>query len=91
MTSSSLPASRREIARAESLAERLLTATQVAAYLAVHRSTVYRLAGAPGGIPCVEIAGAVRFRPADVRSYVERHTVRDAGFSRVDQLLRRET
>jgi excisionase family DNA binding protein len=61
--------------RVEPLGEPLLTAEQVAEYLQVDRSTVYRLAAAPGGLPVVELSPRVRrFRPADVEAFLERRT-----------------
>lgn len=57
------------------LGEPLMAAEDVAAFLAVDRATVYRLAGAPDGLPVVEIAPRVRrFRPEDVRAFVARRT-----------------
>jgi excisionase family DNA binding protein len=54
------------------LGEPLLDAAAVAAFLGVDRSTVYRLAGAVHGLPVVAIGRTKRFRPADVRAFVER-------------------
>ena len=57
------------------LGEPLMAAEDVAAFLAVDRATVYRLAGAPDGLPVVEIAPRVRrFRPEDVRAFIARRT-----------------
>ena len=57
------------------LGEPLLTADAVAAFLGVSRSTVYRLAAEPDGLPVVELAGRVRrFRAEDVRDFVQRRT-----------------
>lgn len=54
------------------LGEPLLSARQVAEYLGVSVATVYRLAAAPDGLPVVELGDrARRFRPEDVRRYVE--------------------
>jgi excisionase family DNA binding protein len=58
--------------RTEGLGEPLVKAEEVAEYLGLHKATVYRLAGAPHGIPTVEMKGSLRFRPSDVRAYVER-------------------
>ena len=71
------------------LGEPLLTAGQVAEYLQVDRATVYRLAAAPEGIPVVQVSDRTRrFRPEDVRAYVERK-LRESpgGRSRVARLL----
>jgi excisionase family DNA binding protein len=59
----------------DSLGERLLDARRIATFLGVSRHTVFRLAGTPNGIPAVKIGGARRFRPADVRAYLERRRV----------------
>ena len=70
------------------LGEPLLTADQVAEYLQVSRSAVYRLAGTPSGIPVIRVGNARRFRPEDVRAYVERSRRKSpAGRSRVARLL----
>ena len=74
-------------ATAELLGEPLLTAQEVADFLHVHKATVYRLAGQPCGIPVVEMKGSVRFRPSDVRAYVERNLISNQGGSRADRLI----
>lgn len=51
--------------------EPLLTAADVALLLKVARRTVYQL-HREGELASVNIGAAVRFRPADVRAYVER-------------------
>ncbi|MCE9636446.1 MAG: helix-turn-helix domain-containing protein [Planctomycetes bacterium] len=57
------------------LGEPLLDARAVAAFLNVHISSIYRLAGAPNGLPVVEIGRSVRrFRPEDVRAYIASRT-----------------
>ncbi len=57
------------------LGEALVGAAEVARFLGVAKATVYRLAGAPRGIPVIVVgARARRFRPEDVRAYVERRT-----------------
>lgn len=71
------------------LGESLVSPTAVAAFLAVARQTVYRLAGAPGGIPCVRVGRSIRFRPAEVRAYLESRTEQPAPVTRVDRLLAR--
>lgn len=70
------------------LGEALVTADEVALFLGVDRSTVFRLAGRR--LPVVEIGRARRFRPRDVKEYVESST-RGARprSSRADRLLRR--
>ncbi len=69
------------------LGEPLLDAAAVAAHLGVDRSTVYRLAAA-ATLPAVEIAPKVlRFRPADVREFLERRTRRASPAGRVRRLL----
>ena len=69
------------------LGEPLVSPASVAKFLGISRTGIYRLAGAPDGIPCVEVGGAIRFRPSEVRAYVERQTVKRASDSRVDLLL----
>jgi excisionase family DNA binding protein len=46
----------------------LLTIEQVAELLAVSERTVRRLLGR--GLPCIRVAGRVRFDPADVRRFL---------------------
>lgn len=55
------------------LGDPLLSATDVAMFLGVHRSTVIRLAQKPGGLPCIRFEGNLRFRPEDLREYVAKH------------------
>lgn len=50
----------------------LLRARDVAERLSISASAVYRLAEI-GDLPCVRIGAAVRFDPADVDRYIERH------------------
>ena len=71
-----------------SLGEALVSAEAVAVFLGVGRSTVYRLAGQSGGIPCIEVGHTRRFRPSDVRAYLERQTVVERGNTRAKRLLR---
>ena len=73
--------------RVSLLGESLLTAEEVGSYLGVHKSTVYRMAGKVWGIECVRVGGAIRFKPAAVRAFVERSTVCKAPSSRADRLL----
>jgi excisionase family DNA binding protein len=75
----------------ELLGEPLVSAEAVAKFLGVDRSTVYRMAGKPDGIACVEVGERVRFRPSDVRAYLERNTVRQAAATRAKKLLRSVT
>lgn len=53
----------------------LLTAKQVAAEIGLSDKTVYRLAR-DGRIPYVRIQGSLRFRPADVKAWLEAKTFR---------------
>lgn len=70
-----------------SLGEPLVDAAAVAVHLGCDRTTVYRLA-ATCALPSVEIAPRVlRFRPADVRAYVERSIRKASRRGRVQQLL----
>ena len=74
---------------ASPLGEPLLTADQVAGFLQVSRSAVYRLAGTPSGIPVIRVGNARRFRPEDVRAFVERRTrAPKARPGRAERLLR---
>lgn len=69
------------------LGEPLVDAAVVALFLGVDRATVYRLA-ASCALPSVEIAPRVlRFRPADVRAFVEGRTRQSPPRPRVKQLL----
>lgn len=70
-----------------SLGEPLVDAAAVAAWLSCDRTTIYRLASTCA-LPSVEIAPRVlRFRPADVREFVERRMRRAHRRGRVEQLL----
>ena len=69
------------------LGEPLMKADDVAAYLGLNRATIYRLAGAPNGIPVIEMKGSLRFRPADVRNFVEKSLVANQGGSRAERLI----
>jgi excisionase family DNA binding protein len=55
----------------EGMADRLLTARDVAERLSISTATVYKLVAA-GAIPCLRVSNAIRFRAADLRTYVER-------------------
>ncbi|MCG3136063.1 MAG: hypothetical protein HMLKMBBP_03860 [Planctomycetes bacterium] len=67
--------------------EPLVDAATVAAYLAVDTATVYRLAQR-AELPGIEVAPRVlRFRPLDVRDYVERRTRKAPRGGRVKRLL----
>ena len=71
----------------EPFGEPLVDAGTVAAYLAVDNATVYRLAQR-AELPGIEIAPRVlRFRPADVRAYIERRTRKARPAGRVKALL----
>jgi predicted DNA-binding transcriptional regulator AlpA len=70
-----------------SLGEPLVDAAAVAAWMSCDKTTVYRLA-ASCALPSVEIAPRVlRFRPADVRAFVEGRTRQSPPRPRVKQLL----
>jgi excisionase family DNA binding protein len=77
----------REASCVPELGERLLDADEVAAHLGVNRSTVYRMAGQASGIPVVEMKGSLRFRPADVREYVQRCLVAGRTTSKAQRLI----
>lgn len=67
--------------------EPLVDAATVAAFLSVDPATVYRLAER-GDLPGIEIAPrALRFRPEDVRAYVDRRTRKVGPAGRVKRLL----
>ncbi len=71
------------------LGEPLLTADEVAAHLAVDATTVYRLASR-AELPSIDVAPRVlRFRPEDVRAFLDRRTRTGAPSSRVQRLLGR--
>ncbi|MCC6450504.1 MAG: helix-turn-helix domain-containing protein [Candidatus Aureabacteria bacterium] len=76
-------------APASPLGEPLVDAATVAAFLGIHVASVYRLAGRSNGLPVVQVsAGVRRFRPADVRAYIERQTrTPQVRSSRAAQLL----
>ncbi len=67
--------------------EPLVDAATVAAYLSVDTTTVYRLAK-KAALPAIDVAPRVlRFRPDDVRTFLDRRT-RKAGLpGRVTRLL----
>lgn len=74
-------------ARLTPLGEPLIDAATVAAYLSVDTATVYRLAQR-AELPGIEVAPRVlRFRPADVRAFLERRTRKAAPAGRVKRLL----
>ena len=54
---------------------RALTAPELAALLAVHVLTIYRLAKC-GHIPCYRIGSSLRFDPRTVAQYLRQHEVR---------------
>jgi excisionase family DNA binding protein len=67
--------------------EPLVDATTVAAYLSIDPATVYRLVDR-GDLPGIAIAPrVVRFRPEDVRAFLERRTRKAAPAGRVKRLL----
>lgn len=67
--------------------EPLVDAAAVAIYLGVDKATIYRLAST-AALPSIEVAPRVlRFRPGDVRDFLERRTRKAAPRGRVKQLL----
>ena len=69
------------------LGEPLVDADAVAAHLGVDRTTIYRLA-ATAALPAIEIAPRVlRFRPQDVREFLDRRTRKAIRPGRVNRLL----
>ena len=70
------------------LGEPLLTAAEVATYLSVAPTTIYRLA-AQAELPAIEVAPRVlRFKVQDVREFLERRTRRAPPRGRAAQLLK---
>lgn len=57
------------------MSEPLIDATEVSKTTGVARTTVYKWAEL-GLLPCVRFGAALRFKPADVRAFIERHTHR---------------
>lgn len=55
--------------------EGLWTAEKVAAYLDLHAQTVYRKART-GEIPSLKVGNLLRFRPEEIRAWVEENTTR---------------
>ena len=69
------------------LGEPLVDADTVAAFLSVDPATVYRLARR-AALPAIQVGPrVVRFRPDDVRAYLERRTRKAAPSGRVKRLL----
>jgi len=69
------------------LGEPLVSADAVAAFLSIDTATVYRLAR-NATLPAIQVAPRVlRFRPEDVRAYLERRTRRAPPRGRVNRLL----
>jgi excisionase family DNA binding protein len=69
------------------LGEPLVDAAAVAAHLGVDKATIYRLAAATE-LPAIDVAPrVVRFRPSDVRAFLERRTRKAAPRGRVKRLL----
>src|SRR5262245_4098004 len=65
----------------------LLSVQDVADFLAIDRSSVYRLAHA-GSLPAVDVSPRhIRFRPSDVRAFVERRRRPPPPTTRVLRLL----
>jgi excisionase family DNA binding protein len=72
------------------LGEPLVDAAAVAEFLGVDKTTIYRMA-ATAALPAIEIAPRVlRFRPEDVRAFVEARTRKASPRGRVKQLLHRD-
>ncbi len=69
------------------IGEPLVGVREVMDFLNISRATVYRLAGRPGGVPCVKVGDATKFRPSDVREYAEYRTLRGTGGTRAEKLL----
>jgi excisionase family DNA binding protein len=84
-----MSAPREPSSAAHLLGEPLVGAQDVAAYLGIHVASVYRLAGRSNGISVVQVgSGTRRFRPSDIRAYVERQTrTPQVRSSRAEQLL----
>lgn len=69
------------------LGEPLVDAETIARFLAVDVATVYRLART-AALPAIQVAPRVlRFRPDDVRVYLDRRTRTSAPSGRVKRLL----
>ncbi len=67
--------------------EPLVDTATVAAYLSVDTATVYRLAK-KADLPAIEVAPRVlRFRPDDVRTFLDRRTRTSVRSDRVTRLL----
>jgi excisionase family DNA binding protein len=74
-------------AKSSPFGEPLVDTATVASYLGVDKATVYRLASTTA-LPSIEVAPRVlRFRPADVRDFLERRTRKSAPRGRVKSLL----
>jgi excisionase family DNA binding protein len=52
---------------------RLLTITELSAYLRVSTQTIFRLIR-KGELPCVKVADRTLFRPADIERFLDAHT-----------------
>jgi predicted DNA-binding transcriptional regulator AlpA len=69
------------------LGEPLVDAETVARFLAVDTATVYRLART-AALPSIQVAPRVlRFRPDEIRGYIDRRTRKAAPSGRVKRLL----
>jgi excisionase family DNA binding protein len=69
------------------LGEPLVDVHDVAAFLGIDKATVYRMAST-AELPAIEVAPRVlRFRPSDVRDFLERRTRKAVPRGRVKQLL----
>ena len=69
------------------LGEPLLTAAEVAEFLRVDKTTIYRLASR-ADLPSIEVAPRVlRFRPEDIRQFLQRRTRKPPRGGRGKRLL----
>ena len=55
---------------------RYLSATEVAEYLQVNRSTVHRMAASDPSMPALRIGKVLRFHPDSLAKWLEAHTQR---------------
>ena len=60
------------------MAEKLLSARDVADLLGVSIDTVYRLSHKRDGLKGYKIGGVTRFRPAEVEAYIEAQAIKPA-------------
>ena len=60
------------------MAEKMLSAREVADLLGVSADTVYRLSHKRDGLKGYKIGGVTRFRPAEVEAYIEAQAIKPA-------------